>query len=178
LSTSSFPTHRSSSLSSLLLDADTTLCLLRRSRHIVRPRCRRCCFMLTLLFVYFVVPDTSFVLVVVAVIGCYRTICVLRHFRRHRSSSSSLSSLLFDAILLSVYFVVPEAWFLVVLVVAAVVGGYPTLGSPLRSSIAQLSPRHFSSLGSRIPHHLSRQCREIIHCHCHLRLLIFACHHQ
>jgi hypothetical protein len=32
-----------------------------------------------------------------------------------------------DATLLSVYFVVPGAWFLVVIVVAAVVGGYPTV---------------------------------------------------
>lgn len=150
----SFPTHRSSSLSSLLLDAKTTLCLLRRSRVIVRPRYRRCDWMLPVLSVYFVISGG-----IVRRRSCCPRCCL-------------------DATLLSVYFVVPEAWFLVVIVVAAVVGGYPTLCTPLRRSIAHPSPRHFSSLGSRIPHHLSRQCREITHCHCHLRLLIFACHHQ
>jgi glucose-6-phosphate-specific signal transduction histidine kinase len=104
LSTSSFPTHRSSSLSSLLLHANTTLCLLRRSRHIVRPRCRRCDWMLSYYLCTSSFPEASFVvlLVVVAVVWMLSSSLCTSSFPRRGSSSSSLSLLLLEVTLLCV----------------------------------------------------------------------------
>ncbi len=133
--------------------------------------------MLTLLFVYFVVRESSFVLVIVAVIGCYRTICVLGHFRRHRSSSFLLSSLLFGCypplcVLRRSRGVVPRrhrcrrcCWRL----------PYCVLHCADRSHTL---PRGISPLWDHESPIICRGNVEITHCHCHPRLLIFACHHQ
>jgi hypothetical protein len=100
----SFPTHRSSSLSSLLLDANTTLCLLRRSRVIVRPRYRRCDWMLPYYLCTSSFPEASFVvvLVVVAVVWMLPSSLCTSSFPRRGSSSSSLSPLLLEVTLLCV----------------------------------------------------------------------------